>query len=320
MLVRVRRGALIVLLVLMGTVFSAGCSAGDSSAVYMNESFASSCIGAIVRYKFLHPQRTLPQALSTPLPMSILTRFAIFRRLASPSEKALSNETRLAQVLGKAFELSNYYPDYMREIATNGDGSRYFVIPAFGRAEPLPPAHCRPAMVRHVLVEQRRRRLIEPVFCVIEVRGEHNWSADECEPFAAIEEFRTVFSPVALGRRETIVGLVPDDVVSIRLSYRYNEPVTVNVSGNSFAFVPPMPDMEISLRLKSLASELDRPGLSPALRRELTQRSNKLIDESEPTRAEWLDSAGAVVRTINRPVADQNSATSVGNLRAPIGG
>jgi hypothetical protein len=47
---------------------------------------------------------------------------------------------------------------------------------------------------------------------------------------------------------------------------------------------------------------------------------DEIVHETDPTKLEWLDSAGRVVRVVNAPAAGRGAATSIGDLRAPMGG
>jgi hypothetical protein len=62
------------------------------------------------------------------------------------------------------------------------------------------------------------------------------------------------------------------------------------------------------------------PRVSSAERRKITIEYNNAFTGTYPTRIEWLNSAGGLVRTLNPPTAESISATSVGNLLAPIEG
>jgi hypothetical protein len=163
---------------------------------------------------------------------------------------------------------------------------------------------------RCALVEEQHRRLVEPVDCIIEVGGSENAPPQGCEPFAAIGEAGRVFQPDLY--KEPIVELVPDGVASVRISYRETPTIVVAVSENAFLFTPPPPTPRVEAELKRLerlepAIALDAP--TTAQRRRITLRWDKTVGKTEPTRIEWLDSAGQLVRSLSPPTAESNSAT-----------
>ncbi|MFZ1925152.1 MAG: hypothetical protein WAU42_03310 [Solirubrobacteraceae bacterium] len=232
----------------------------------------------------------------------------------------------LDRELSKVYELSGYYPAYVRQLTRLPDGRRYFVIPAYGRSEAVVPAHCLAGGVRErrALVEEQHRRLVEPVDCIIEVGGSENAPPQGCEPFAAIGEAGRVFQPDLY--KELILELVPGGVAAVRISYRETPTIVVAVSEDAFLFTPPPPTPRVEAELKRL-TRLQRmePVIvtthpTTAQRRRITLQWDKTVDETEPTRIEWLDSAGRLVRSLSPPTAESNSATSVGNLDAPVEG
>ncbi len=293
-------------------------SASSATAPITKMPGGSACISPA--FQFSTPRPPLPKELSTPLEATIRSSFAIFHRpaLSSDVPPGLNPATGgLGRELYKDYELSSYYPAYVRQLTRLPDGRRYFVIPAFGRFEAVPPAHCFPAGERRELVEQEHRRLIEPVYCIIAVDGGGNAPLPRCEPFAAIDEGRPVFQSDALTKEPT-VELVPDGVVSVRIAYRETPAIVVPVSENAFLFRPPPPTPRVEAELKRLEPAIVSTHLTTAQRRRIALQWDKTVDETDPTRIEWLDNAGGLVRALSPPTAGSNSATSVGNLRAPL--
>lgn len=205
-------GGIVALLAGLGLILTAcGSTTGTATASVTRR--PSSCIPPAFG------RRPAPaKELSTPLEATILSSFAVFRRSALPSD-ALSGlkpeGDGLDRELSKVYELSGYYPAYVRQLTRLPDGRRYFVIPAYGRSEAVPPAHCLPSgeRERRVLVEEQHRRLVEAVDCIIEIGGNENAPSLGCEPFAAIDQSGRAFQPDLY--KELIVELMPDGVASV---------------------------------------------------------------------------------------------------------
>ncbi|HYM45911.1 MAG TPA: hypothetical protein VES65_07090 [Solirubrobacteraceae bacterium] len=302
----------------LGLIFVAGCS--EETATGGGTHRSSSCIPPALR--IFGPRPALPKELSIQLKATILSRFAILRRSALPSDEPPTAKPaggKLDRELSKDYELSSYYPAYVRQLTRLPDGRRYFVIPAFGRPEAVPPAHWLSAGVRRELVEQQHQRLVEPVYCIIEVGGGGNTSLPGCAPFAAIDEGGRVFQP-SYFTGEPTVELVPDGVASVRITYRATAPIVVPVSENALLFTPPPPTLRLKADLKRLEHRLEDSHLTKTQRRSITMRWDKTVAETDPTKIEWLANIGGLVRAISAPTATSNSVTSVGNLRAPIEG
>ena len=182
----------------------------------------------------------------------------------------------------------------------------------------MPPAHCLPSEARRRLIEQERRRLVEPVDCIVGVGDSESANTFGCEPFAASDEAGRVFQPDLY--KQPILELAPDGVASVRINYRETPPVVVPVSENAFSFTPPSPTPRVEAELKRLEPSLVAKHQTTAQRRRFLSDWDRTVRETEPTKIEWLDTAGGLVRTISAPAARGNSVTSVGNLRAPIEG
>jgi hypothetical protein len=311
---------LVVLIAALGLILTpCGSSAGRATASVTR--LSPSCIPPA--FRLFGPRPALPKQLSTPLDVTILSSFAIFRRPALQGDELSGLKPggdELDRELSKVYELSGYYPAYVRQLTRLPDGRRYFMIPAYGRSEAVVPAHCLAGGVRErrALVEEQHRRLVEPVDCIIEVGGSENAPPQGCEPFAAIGEAGRVFQPDL--SKETIVELVPDGVASVRIAYRETPAIVIAVSENVFLFTPPPPTSRVKAELKRLEPAIVTTHLTTAQRRRITLQWDKAVDETDPTRIEWLDSAGRLVRTLSPPAAESNSATSVGNLDAPFEG
>jgi hypothetical protein len=237
-----------------------------------------------------------------------------------PSDKVPSADG-LGRELYKDYELSSYHPAYVRQPTGLPGNRRYFVIPAFGRPEATPPSHCFPTGERRELVEQERRRLVEPVFCIIEVGTNRNAPVPGCEPFAQVDESFGAFHVSDFLGGEPTMELVPDGVASVRIIYQGTAPIVAHVSENAFVLTPPpTPNTRLDTGLRRLLRRLFGKRLTKAERLRITIKYNNAFTGTYPTRIEWLNSAGGLVRALGPPTAESNSATSVGNLRAPLEG
>ncbi len=334
----VLRGRVLALLLGVAGLLLVGGCASQSTARSASLPPSPSCFPALGLFG---PRPSPPRELSTTLDPAILARYTLFRRAAQPTDtppaQALAGRT-LAGEIAQDFTLASWYPAEVRQLDTRTRAS-YYVIPAFGRREAV-PSSCRPARVRRELVAQERRRLSEPVACVIAVVTGESTQAD-CEPFAAIEVQADVFA--SGGVTDPIVLLVPDGVASLRISYRSRPPVMVPVAGNTVVFTPPPVSrrlvalQERAMRLEAQVGGCYRTPHTPWVcgNPHLTKAQNDRLEirfeharaayqhavaAAEPTQVDWLDPAGNVARTLTPPTPAQLAAISVGNLRAPISG
>jgi hypothetical protein len=303
----------------LGLVVATGCSA-EQATKGATQQYSSSCIPPAFRISA--PRPLLPKELSTPLEAAILSSFAIFRRPELPSDESPGLEQpagSLDRKLDRDYELSSYYPTYVRQLARLPDGRRYFVIPAFGRPETVPPTHCFPAGIRSKLVEQERRRSVEPVYCIIEKSGNEDAPVPGCEPFAQVDESFRAFHVSDFVGGEPTIELVPDGVASVRITYRATTPIIAHVSENAFLLKPPKaPRTRIDAELRKLVRRLLSGHLTKIQRLRITTEYNKAYVGTCPTGIEWLDSAGRPMRILSPPTTESESATSVGDLRAPL--
>jgi hypothetical protein len=258
---------------------------------------------------------------------AIRARFAIFRRSAVPAGRRLGRE------LSRDFTLASYYPAYVRRVS-----GRYYVLPAFGRREAIPVPGCASVRARRELAAQQRHRAVEPVYCVI-AAGHHGSTPLGCAPFAAVDDDVPIFQSGG-SSGQPIVALVPDGVASVRISYRARAPIVVPVEDNALVFAPPPPTARVMAdekrlgRLRTAGGYCSRGRAHGTWRCHVTrltkaqelQRKQAVAEydaalaAADPTTVEWLDRSGRPVRTLEPPTAARIAATSVGDLRAPIGG
>lgn len=249
-----------------------------------------------------------PVELKGALEQTTLSSFAVFRRAALPGDQipALSNVGNQLD-----FQLASYYPAYIRQVAALPSGARYFVVPGFERAVSIPPAHCLPKSLRSrrgKLVEEQRKRVSEPVYCVARVDGGGASGGAQCEPFARIDDAQRVFESSFL--RAPTVGLVPDGVTSVRIDYRTGAPIVASVRENAFAFSAPAALTRVfEQATKKLFASLPpakAKHLTKAQRRRATEAFEKRFEaalaEAQPTKVEWLDGE-VLVHAVARPTA-----------------
>jgi hypothetical protein len=252
-------------------------------------------------------RRALPRPLTVSLPAAVLASFAVFHRPALVSDKP--PEGLLASELYNTYELESYYPAYVRRLADLA-GRRYYVVPAFAHQADEARIEC---LFRHVdqakLLAQQHRRAAEALYCFIEV-PERRGTDPGCEPFAANEQSARVFGASDF-LRDPLVELVPDGVAAVRITYREHPTLTLAVSENAFAFTPPPPAPAAAATLHRLQGRI--------LTGNPTEY-NEALAQTDPTKIEWLNRAGRVIRTIRPPTRPSIEATSIGGIRAPIGG
>jgi hypothetical protein len=260
-----------------------------------------------------------PNELVEPLAASVLANFAVLRRAALPSDQ-LPALNPAAQRLDD--QLASYYPDAVRRVAALSDGSRFFVIPAREKATSIPPSRCLPKSLRSErprLVEAQRKRAAEPVYCIVAVGSRAGSS--ECVPFSEVDQSPRVFGSAFAGA--PTVDLVPDGVASVRIDYRRVAPILARVNENAFVFTPPKAlTRQLSNAFQKVLSPVLHPGktkrLTKAQKRHREKAAEKAFEnallKAEPTRVEWLDGSGALVRRIDRP------SNPFGSPIAPIEG
>ena len=311
-----------VLVVLLALVLLSGCSSGtrrangapSHSVVVVANHLSSACA-----QEFFAP-RARPKPIATPLQAGVLASFAIFRRAALPGDEPPAGQLPPGGLAGQLYnedELASYYPAYVRRLATSS-GRRYYVVPAFAQFK-LAFAECSaPHSDRALQIEQRHRRAVEPLYCLIEVPKRKGTTVG-CEPFAAINQSARVFGASDfLGK--PMLELVPDGVVAVRIAYRDHAPLVVAVRENAFAFTPPPPPPSVAAVLRRLLHQAFAKSTTAAQQRTGAMEYDERLLETDPTRIEWLNHAGDAVRTIEPPTTASLEATSIGGTRAPIGG
>jgi hypothetical protein len=282
-------------LALLALLAPASQAAGQKLSKHDRECLNASILGG---------PETTPTELSTPIEAPVLASFGVLRRpaIAGDAIPALSPVGN-----GIDSEIASWYPAYTRRVTVGS--VRYYLIPVFLKEEHVPPASClspRFRAQRPEIVELARKRASELSYCLVPVTGEEGPGGGGCEPFADLGNAVRVFLGGGFGGEAT-VALVPDGVASVRISFRTSPAVTATVGENLYAFKGPA---SVAVKIKRLIDqEIKTTGSKrhiskkqhKRLEAQFVKRLSKLFDESEPTKVEWLDANGALVRLIGRP-------------------
>jgi hypothetical protein len=246
---------------------------------------------------------SVPIELSTPLEAPLLTTFGVLRRAAVPSDGIPA----LSPVGGELdSQIASYYPAYVRELKALPNGVRYFVVPGFPVAETVPPTKClSPALraERPKLVERAREHAAELVYCIASLGSMDG--QDACTPFSEVGKSPTIFQEGAL--LSSAVELVPDGVSSVRFDYGTSKSIVDAVSENSFLFAPPHDVVrEGEAIFKRLAGHVPhhrhptKAQIEASLKL-LVKGIAEVAATTAPSKLEWLNAAGAPIRTILAP-------------------
>lgn len=300
------------LIAIAGLAATAGCSANSAALAHRN----ASCVPPSLR--LFAPRPPAPTELASSLDPGLVATFGVFRRSAQPSDEPSLAGGGLAEQLRSDYELAAYFPALVRRLARLPGGREYFVIPAFARPEAVPPARCSSASTHRQLVTEQQRRKTDPVACFIESGESRAAPAPGCEPVTQVDQQLRAFG-VSDFVRTPAIEMVPDGVASVRVSYRDVTPFSVPVNENAFYLVPPpTPHNSVSARMKSLLPRISRS--NTAQRDRAGAEWNRTFVYTLPTKIEWLDKGGAVVRVLTPPTPASIAATSLGQLLAPIEG
>jgi hypothetical protein len=261
--------------------------------------------------------RQAPQPLSSSLPENIQSRYAIFRRLAEPSDMPRGGTKMFVNGLASYFEMASYYDTYVRRLSGLSGGHEYFVVPGFARPRPLYPLGCGTVAQRRSRAEERRHRATEPIFCIGEISGDEKVVPISCEPFAAIAHGVAIFESNGV-MHKPLVQLAPNGVKAIRIDYREAPPTVARVTDNTFSFTPSPPSVGVGTELALLAPKLSSNNGRQRL--EATRLWDAAVDKTRPIKVEWIGDDGKLLRALEPPSDRTVEAIAVGNLRAPVEG
>jgi hypothetical protein len=295
-----------------GLALAVGCSANSAAMARRS----ASCVPPSLR--LFAPRPPAPKELASSLEPGLIAAFGVLRRGAQPSDEPPQASGALAQELRKDYELAAYFPALVRRLVRLPSGREYFVIPAFARPEAVAPTYCSSASTHRQLVAEQQRRKTDPVACFIELGEPRTAPAPGCEPFLEVNQQLRAFG-VSDFVRTPDIEMVPDGVASVRVSYRDVAPFSVPVSENAFYLVPPpTPHNSVSALMKRLLPGI--PSSNTARRDRSTAQWNRTFVYTLPTKIEWLDQGGGLVRVVPPPTRASIAATSLGQLLAPIEG
>ncbi len=258
---------------------------------------------------------SLPAELSSPLEAGVVSRFAVLRRAALPSDQIPALSPVGVEVDS---QLASFYPASVRQVLALPNGSRYFVVPGFAQSVQVPPADCLPPSLRHdrpELVEQESKLASAPVYCIVEIGREP--AGSECVPFSLIEESPRVFGPTL--PEETLVELVPDGVASVRVTYPGGASAVAAVAENAYMLVPPRAVQHMvqqalkKLQHRASRFEHDKHTTKAQQRRVLEsfiKQIHGVLLAAAPLKVEWLGGAGELIRSIARPSAASSLISS----------
>lgn len=259
-----------------------------------------------------------PVSLRGRLPATIETNYGIFRRRISSSERAFVERPQFGRELGDLFQLSSYYAMSGRFLHVPRGRHAFVIVVALARHESLPPASCLRSPHYGELEAQQRRRGWEPLYCILEIRGDRIVPVAPCTPFAANEEGGNIFNSYSV-HGESLLELTPDDVALVSITTPQGV-VRAEVINNVYMFRPPTPTRAVRSRLRELGRQIAHADLPKPLRERSINKYNMVLSDGvRPTRIEWRDAVDRLVRTIGTSDVRQG-LHAVGELRSPIEG
>lgn len=244
-----------------------------------------------------------PASLSGTVEASVLAQYGVLRRAAQPSDTLPAINPAAGDI---EFSLSGYFEGAIRQVLARPNGERVFIVPGLPRSLDLPPLRCVPKEVRKSLSkleEREAKRATEPAFCVVDVGAPRTFGSEPCETFSEIPSSRRLFRlPISA---EPVILLVPDGVASVRITGPGAATQTIAASENAYLY-----EMSPSIvkRRARLFARLFRQHLKRHPSAAERERSNRLersviggLSRTEPTKVEWLDPSGVVLKTVTKP-------------------
>jgi hypothetical protein len=302
---RGRKGLLLLALLVAGSIVAALPAAVHARIRHLHR---PSCVS----FEF---RSTGPTAETGALDPTVTSMFAVLRRPVGVNDQ-LPPLNPLSEDLG--YQLRSYFPASIRQIASDPEGERYFLIAGFERGFHIPPARCLPKQARRhraQLVAEQRKRESQPVYCIEDI-GPHRpqYGGASCQPFASIQ---TGGSLIATAQSTSdVIELVPDGVATVRLRYRSGTVITASVANNAFDFTPPQrPIKEAGARVRRLFQTFSRTHThldQSRAERLLVKRLREAFSQLTPATVEWLGVSGQPIRSF-QPRPD-GAATVLGSV------
>jgi hypothetical protein len=260
--------------------------------------------------------RQFPVELSGSIEAPVLSSYGVLRRAQTPGDLLPALNSGATEVEG---ELSGFYPSEIRQLARLPSGQRFFLVPGLPRPLHVTHPSCFPASVRKVFEEQEKKAT-EPRYCIVETPSRETFAGDECGPFADAQKSASLFNLFNEGG--TIALLVPDGVARVRISGPGTRVVSAPASENAYLFTPSPADVRLAAHLFRGLFRAHQPAHpNKAQRRRAERRFVRTLREvatrTEPSKVEWLDATGKVLKTARHPPAA--AIFGVGILRALSG-
>lgn len=277
----------------------------------------------------VEPFGVTPATIAEPPAAPVLASYGVLRRPATavdqpPPINSFANQVETA--------LGRYNPAYVRQLTQRPGGRRFFLVPGLPLHIEIPPARCLPPALRRQrpkLVEQQRKRELQPIACVVTTSSANprdtSYGGDICPRFRDVTTYEYLADGVVEGVEDA--GILPDGIASVRVHFNRASVVQVPVVENFYLYkVDPARHKQLLRRLDRAIRRLER---SPrprtrAQRRRVERRyaalNRRAIQQLTPTHIELLAADGRVVKDLRRPRGlDFTAPPSVGSAVSPEG-
>ncbi len=270
---------------LAGALIAGAVAIGSGAAAS-----ASAPSAAVHVCKYAAQTGPAPSANGAPLPTDVMNEFAVLRRAAAPPD--MSATAAIDQVLGGT--LSSYVASEVREL-TSADGTSIFLVPGYlGNVSSCLRDGLQFALDQ--ILGPGATLATSPVYCLLATPSSSELSsvAWECGLFAGVNTGSAFTSLVPVIDE---IGLVPDGVSSVSLSYRASPTTMAPVTSNFFASPQPPPPAALERRVQQLSLRVfhQRHGPTKAQTRTLNQLITQIALDTTPTHSLWLGPTGTVI-------------------------
>jgi len=251
-----------------------------------------------------------PGTFAEPPAAPVLASYAVLRRPTTAADQPPPINSLAEQL---SFALGRYNPAFVRQLTQRPGGRRFFLVPGLPVHVDIPPARCLPPRLRRQrpkLVEQQRKRELEPIACVVTTspssKRSSSYGGNVCPRFRDVTTYEYLADGVIEGVEDA--GILPDRIATVRAHFRRAPVVQVPVVENFYLYrVDPARRKQLLKRLSQAARRLER---SPkprtrAQRRRLLRRyvalNRRAIEQLTPTHIELLAADGQIVKDVRRP-------------------